>query len=316
MMVVQHRMRRLTASPLASQQERKRPWRWTVATCLTRDQLIVACVVLTSLTSLGFLGIRRFEYGVTFHPVRYVSGSPWAIPQGVEDVWFTTADSVRLNGWFIRSDTQPASATVIYFHSNGGNISYLSRVGKNLSRPGFDVLLFDYRGYGRSEGDVDSERELNKDGDAAYDYIVQGRGVRPERLVLYGRSLGTTVATDVAARRPCGAVILESGLSSAADMAGHMLPWLPPPLYAAGKNRFESTRKLARVRVPVLIAHGDPDPVIPVAQGRQLYEAANAPKTLLIYPGAGHNVQGAMGEEYLAAVSAFIRAAIPPEPKR
>nr|MBA3439122.1 alpha/beta hydrolase [Pyrinomonadaceae bacterium] len=131
-----------------------------------------------------------------------------------------------------------------------------------------------------------------------------------ERLVLYGQSLGTTVAADVASRRACGALILESGLSSAAEMAAVVLPWLPRKAYVVGKNRFDSARKLSLVRVPVLITHGDPDAVIPVEQGRALYKAANEPKKLLIFPGAGHNVHGNTGARYVGVVAEFIRGAV------
>jgi uncharacterized protein len=281
---------------------------------LTREKLIAYVITIIFFSMIGFFALRKFEAAVTFHPVRYSSNSLWTLPEGTEDVWLTTSDNVRLNGWLVRSGTEPPKATIIYFHGNGGNISNVAWVGKNLASSGFDVLLVDYRGYGRSDGEVDGERELNLDGDAAYDYIVKMRGVRPEKVVLYGQSLGTTVAVDLAARKPCGAVILESGLSSAAEMAAQVLPRIARPLYVLGKNRFESARKLAQVKSPILIAHGDPDPVIPTEQGRKLYGAANEPKKLLIYPGAGHNVHGMVGQEYLDEVSSFIDQAMSKNP--
>ena len=276
----------------------------------TREKIIALIVALMFTGSLSFFGLRRFESSVIFHPVRYSVDKPWVLPRGAEDVWFTTSDNLNLHGWFIKSNNTPALATVIYFHGNGGNISHVAWIGKNLASRGFDVLLFDYRGYGRSEGEVDGETELYRDGDAAYEYVVTLRGVRPEQLILYGQSLGTTVAADVASRKPCGAVILESGLSSAADMAAVVLPYLPRRIYILGRNRFESARKLSQVKVPVLITHGDPDPVIPVEQGRSLYAAANEPKKLLIFPGAGHNVHGDVGERYVDVVADFIREAV------
>jgi hypothetical protein len=264
---------------------------------------------------ISLFALRKFEAAVTFHPLRYSSNSLWTLPEGAEDVWLTTSDNVRLNGWLVRSGTQPSNATIIYFHGNGGNISHVAWVGKNLASRGFDVLLVDYRGYGRSDGEVDGESELNLDGDAAYNYIVNMRGVGPEKVVLFGQSLGTTVAVDLASRKPCGAVILESGLSSAREMAAQVLPWIARPLYALGKNRFESARKLAQVKSPILVTHGDPDPIIPVEQARKLYAAANEPKKLLIYPGAGHNVHGTVGQEYLDEVSSFIDGAISKNPR-
>jgi fermentation-respiration switch protein FrsA (DUF1100 family) len=129
-------------------------------------------------------------------------------------------------------------------------------------------------------------------------------------VVLFGQSLGTTVAVDVASRKPCGAVILESGVSSSADLAAQLFPWIPRPLYALGKNRFESAGKLAYVKSPILIVHGDPDSTIPTEHGRKLYAAANEPKKLLLYPGEGHNVHGVMGAKYLDEVSNFVQQAI------
>jgi hypothetical protein len=277
---------------------------------LSRERLIASLVLLLLACALGFLALRKFEALVTFHPAHYSPGESWRIPANAEEVWLKTSDNVRLNAWLVRASAQPSLATIIYFHGNGGNISNLEWTGRELASRGFDVLLLDYRGYGRSDGETDGERELNLDGEAAYDYIVRVRGVSPARVVLFGQSLGTTVAADLASRKPCGALLMESGLSSAADMAAQVLYWLPRPLYSLGKNRFESAHKLARVHAPVLIVHGEPDPVIPTEQGRKLYAAANQPKRLLIYPGAGHNVQGIERERYLDEVSDFIRHAV------
>ncbi|MGH9901517.1 MAG: alpha/beta hydrolase [Pyrinomonadaceae bacterium] len=256
--------------------------------------------------------LRRFEHAVTFHPARYAGGDAWAPPAGAEDVWFAGAGGERLHGWLVRaSGARPSSATVIYFHGNGGNLTNVGWVGTRLAARGFDVLLFDYRGYGRSEGDVTDERGIYEDADAAYDYAVRVRGVRPERLALYGQSLGTTAVADLASRRPCGAVVLESGLSSASDMASVVLPWLPRPLHALARNRFDSARKLADARCPVLVAHGELDATIPAAQGRALYAAAPAPKELIVVPGAGHNdVVAVGGDAYLDSVAAFVRRAV------
>ena len=259
---------------------------------------------------LLFSGIRWIETALTFHPERWKPGERWNLPQGGEEVWLTTSDRLRLHGWFINSRQRPAAATVIFFHGNGGNINSLGWLGEALARRGFDVLLFDYRGYGRSEGAVSGEQGIYNDADAAYDYVLNERGTRPGRLVLYGQSLGTTAVADVASRREVGAIILESGLSSANDMAASMFPWLPSRLHSLGENRFESARKLSSVRCPVLVTHNDPDPTIPTEQGRKLYEAANEPKKLIIIPGAGHGVSCVAGEAYLDTVAGFIREAV------
>lgn len=260
---------------------------------------------------LGVWALRRFETAVVFHPEAYVGGAAWPLPEGGEDVWFETADGTRLHGWFVRARAGRPAATIIFFHGNGGNLSYLGWFGEMWAARGYDVLLFDYRGYGRSGGAVAGERELYADADAAYDYAVKARGVAPERVVLYGQSLGTTAATDLAARRPCAALILESGLSSAADMAALIMPGLPGFVHRLARNRFESARKLERVRCPVLVAHGERDETIPVEQGRKLYAAAREPKELIVLPAAGHNdMASAGGEEYLNRLDAFMRRAL------
>jgi fermentation-respiration switch protein FrsA (DUF1100 family) len=274
---------------------------------LTRNKIIALLSVLILASAAATFALRRFESAVTFHPVKYSPDGGWTLPAGAEDVWFVTSDRVRLHGWYFAPASKPAAATVIYFHGNGGNISNVGWIGKSLVARGFSVLLFDYRGYGRSEGEVEGETELYRDGDAAYNYVVNGRGTSPEKVVLYGQSLGTAVAADVAARKHCSAVILESGLSSASDMTAEVLPWMPHSLYILAKNRFESARKLSRLDVPVLITHGEPDPIIPTGQGRKLYAAAHEPKRLLIFPGAGHNVNGNLGEKYLDVVADFIQ---------
>lgn len=280
---------------------------------ITRETAWALLVALLFMGGFLFFGLRWIETSITFHPVRYHPGETWTLPKGGEDVWFTTPDGVRLHGWFVQSNSKPAAATVIFFHGNGGNINNLGWLGEDLAARGFDVLLFDYRGYGQSEGSVTGEQGIYSDAEAAYDYVLKERGVSPERLVLYGQSLGTTAVAEVASRRACGAIILESGLSSASDMAASIFPWLPRRLHGLGRNRFESARKLSGVRCPVLVTHGDPDPTIPTEQGRKLYAAANEPKKLLILPGAGHGVSSFGGDRYLDTMAEFIREAVESE---
>ena len=274
-----------------------------------------AMLSLLVLTLIGlplvYFASRRFEKSVTFHPVREPWGGEWKLPAGAEDVWFEVQDGTRLHGWFVRSAQKPAAATVIFLHGNGGNLSYLDWLGESLADKGFDVLLFDYRGYGRSEGSVSDERGIYEDADAAYDYVSKERGVAPEKIVLYGQSLGTAAAVDVAARKTCGALVLESGLSSAGDMAATIMPWLPSFVRGLTQNRFDSVGKLPAVRCPVFVAHGDRDEVIPVEQGRTLYAAAPEPKRLVIVNGAGHNDLSIVGgTAYTRELADFIKKSV------
>lgn len=245
---------------------------------------------------------------MTFRPSRM--STTQVIPAGAENVWFNSADGTRLNGWFFQCQTKPELATMIFFHGNGGNISNISWLAERFANHGFNVLIFDYRGYGLSDGVAANESDLYADGDAAVDFVMSKKGVRSERIVLYGHSLGTAIAADVASRRTVGAVVLESGFSSASSVANTALPWLPRFLHVLGKNRFESARKLNSVKAPILIAHGDPDGTIPTSEAKLLYAAANEPKKLLIVPGAGHVVFGSAGKEYLDQVEQFMRESI------
>jgi fermentation-respiration switch protein FrsA (DUF1100 family) len=281
----------------------------TQSKAITRERVIGIAVGLIVASFAFVFGLRWLEAAMTFHPTRIAVGSV-SRPAGAEDVWITTKDNVRLHAWFFKSDRGPSVATVIYFHGNGGNITNVGWVAESLAARGFDTLLLDYRGYGQSEGASRDENTLYADGDAAVDYISSQRGVDPGRIVLYGQSLGTVVATDLAVRHRCGALVLESGFSSAASVASHALPWLPRWLHFIGRNRFESAEKLKRISVPVLITHGDPDPVLPTEEAHTLFAAANEPKKLLIFRGAGHNVFGSLGDRYLDQIEQFIHSSV------
>lgn len=277
---------------------------------LTRERLIAATVALV-LGCVAFVyGLRWFELLITFHPEPLSAHEIKSPAEGAEIVWFNSADGTRLNGWFFESQLKPATATIVFFHGNGGNISSVGWMGQRFAKHGFNVLLFDYRGYGASEGVVADESGLYADGDAAVAFVVNNKGVRPEQIILYGHSLGTTVAADVASRGNYGAVVLESGFSSASSLASSALPWLPTWLHFLGRNRFESARKLANVKSPILIAHGDPDRTIPTNEARLLFASANEPKKLLLVPGAGHVVFADAGESYLNQVEQFMRDAM------
>ena len=277
---------------------------------MTRQRLIALSVSLVLGAGAFVYGLRWLESAMTFHPVRIAQGQRMHLPDGAEDVWFSASDGTPLHGWLYRAEGKPPIATVIYFHGNGGNISNVGWVGQRLASKGLNVLLSDYRGYGASKGVASNEADLYADGDAALAFMENELRVSPEEIVLYGQSLGTTVVVDVASRHKVGAIILESGLSSASSVAETALPWLPRWLHFLGRNRFESARKLASVHVPVLITHGDPDPVIPTEQSRILFAAANEPKKLLTFPNVGHNVFGSLGDSYLDQVEQFIRESI------
>ena len=260
-------------------------------------------IYLTLIVATSPFVVRGLEPYLTHHPYAFDGNKDWELPANAEEIWFTTADNVKLNAWFLHAP-QPSKGTVLYSHGNGGNLTFVRGVAQDLVQHGLDVLIYDYRGYGRSEGSIPSEAEMYADGDAAYEFLTKTRGIQTEKLAIYGLSLGTTVSTDLASRRPCGALVLEAPLSSASDMANVMLPILPRSLHWIGKNKFESERKISSVKCPVLIAHGDADEMIPTEQGRKVFAAANEPKKLMIIAHGKHWLPETNG--YLNSVSEFI----------
>lgn len=250
-------------------------------------------------------GVRKLEFLVTYHPRAYTPGPHWTCPTNGEDVWFKSASGQRVHGWYFPAERKPAVATVLYCHGNGGDLTDVKWIACELAGRAMNVLIFDYRGYGRSEGKLTNEYGLYADADAAYHYLTMERGVRTENLVIHGQSLGTTAAIDLASRRSCGALIVQSGLTSASDMGRVALPWLPRWLHFLSANRFESLRKIASTKCPVFVMHGDQDEVIPVEQGKKLYEAAPEPKRLLILEAGDHNLTHDVAR-YLDSVTQFV----------
>ena len=271
-----------------------------------------AAIYLPILLLIFFFGLRHLEFLMTYHPRPYVHGPNWNPPANGEDVWFKVSSGERVHGWLVRSWSRPVLATVLYCHGNGGDLTDVAWVAEDLSKHNLDVLIFDYRGYGRSEGKLTDEWGLYADADAAYDFLIRERGVKTEKLVLYGQSLGTAAAIDLVSRRPAAALVVESGLSSASDMGAIALPWLPRWLHRLSRNRFESVRKIADIKCPVLVTHGAEDEVIPSDQGRKLYETARDPKELIIIPGGDHNLFGSGGNAYLKRIVDFIQNTIKP----
>ena len=286
----------------------RRPEHWKLETgnFFQLPRIVRIAIYFPILLVLLFFGFRWIEHMIVYHPDPYVPGPRWTLPRNAEDVWIPVSDTQRIHGWYFKSEKQPASATILYCHGNGGNISYLGWFGEALAQRGFDVLLIDYRGYGRSDGSTGDERQLYQDVEKAYDYLITVRKTSPGSIALYGHSLGTTAAIDVASRHGCGALIVESGLSSAGDMGKVAFPWMPRLMTGLAKNKFDSAGKIGKVRCPVLVAHGTDDRVIPIDQGRQLFEFAKEPKELIIIPGGDHFLVRGPDDEYLDRLAGFI----------
>ena len=193
-----------------------------------------------------------------------------------------------------------AAVTVLYAHGNAEDLGQLAPYLEELRRTGFAVLAFDYRGYGMSTGSPPSAKGATSDMEAVYRHAVKTLAIPPSRIVLYGRSVGSGPATDLASRVPIGGLVLESAFVSAFRVLTKvsLLPF----------DRFHNLRHIRRVRAPVLVIHGTADEVIPVSHGRLLYEAAGQPRQALWIDGAHHNdVPFVAGARYWSTLAAFGR---------
>jgi fermentation-respiration switch protein FrsA (DUF1100 family) len=247
--------------------------------------IVIGAVVVLSAAAL-FLVWPALLRSSTYPGGRLAPGQGdpalWGLPDG-EEVRLTAADGVRLHGWWIPARTADACGAVVYFHGNANTIAPRAWLGRALAERGLDVLLFDYRGYGLSEGRP-SEAGLRRDARAAWDHVVRERGIDPGRVVLFGHSLGSAVATDLALERHAAALVLGAPFPGFPDLVRHHAPWLPLRILPWRDGRYTAGGRIGELRMPVLIALGEADRVIPPAFSRAVYDAAPEPRRLVVTP--------------------------------
>ena len=234
-------------------------------------KVLASTLRITLATTIGLvLYVQFFEHRLIYFPEPDLVASPRS---DYEDIYFETGDGVRLHGWLIGADSPNV---LVLSHGNGGNIGYRAEMGDFLMEElRVNVFMYDYRGYGLSEGRP-SESGTYADIRAAYDLILS-RGFPPEAIYLMGQSLGTGVTVDLASKVPVGGVILEAPFTSVPAMVRRRfhipIDWLL-------NTRYDSLGKIAAVGVPVVFVHDRRDPVVPYALGRTLFDATPEPKKL------------------------------------
>ncbi len=259
-------------------------------------------LLIIAIPVILFFIIRFFEQKSLYYPFSAVEITPKDIGLDYEDVHIATKDGVDIHGWFIPAK-EPEGA-LLFSHGNGGNISHRLEKLQMLHELNLDILIYDYRGYGKSRGKP-SEQGLYLDAQVTLDYLIHEKRYEPDHIIAYGESLGGAVAIQLAAGTELGGLIIEGSFSSIKDIARHYFPYIPSFIY---KTRFDSVRKIRDIPVPKLIVHSIDDEVIPFKYGVALFEAAAEPKKFVILKG-GHNDAFLVSRDlYLPEIQAFTSA--------
>jgi len=266
---------------------------WRIAKSLVR----IAVGVYVGICLLMYV----FQSHLLYYPLREIEDTPQRVGLAYEEVTLRTEDGLRLGAWYVPATD--ARGTALFCHGNAGNISHRIETLQILHRLRLNVLIFDYRGYGTSQGSP-TEAGTYRDAEAAWRHLVEARGVAPGDVILHGRSLGGAVAAHLAETHPPRALILESAFTSVPDVARGMYPWLPVRLLA--RFQYNTLERIGRIACPKLIIHSRGDDLIPFACGQRLFEAAAEPKTFLEITGSHADGFLASGKRYENGLDRFV----------
>jgi uncharacterized protein len=258
--------------------------------------------VTIAVVYIGFVAfLMVFEDFFVFMPG---SSANWHEPNGfhAEDVTLTSADGTSIHAWWI--PCEDGDGAILFCHGQMGNLSTRGFLMKRLLRLKKSILLFDYPGFGKSEGDP-SEQGCYDAADAAYDWLLDEQKIPAERIVIMGKSLGSGIATDLASRRANHALVLVMALTSTPDVAAHLMPFVPA--HWIMRNRFDNLSKIGRCKGAVFLSHGCHDRKIPCRHSELLYEAAPEPKKIHLCDGVGHDLR-CLADDCLDEIDAFLRA--------
>lgn len=248
------------------------------------------------------------QKGMLYYPQRALEMRPDMVGLSYVDINLETHDGVAIHGWYVTAPNPRGAA--LFLHGNAGNLSNRVPLIQLLNSLALDVCIIDYRGYGKSDGEP-TEEGTYADARAAWEYLLFERGLAPEQIVLFGRSLGAAVAAQLAASvnpAPAG-VILEGCFTSVPDMGAEIYPWLPVRLLA--RYDYNTRAAVREFNAPLLVLHSSDDQVTPLSQGRAVFDAANEPKRFVELLG-GHDDAYIVSEtEYTNALREFLDGTLP-----
>jgi uncharacterized protein len=263
---------------------------------------------------LACLLLYKFQNRVLFVPTQRIEDTPANYGLTYKEIWLPIGDqgdrSVpkdRINAWWIPASSKTAP-TVLYCHGNGHNVGEASELASRFHKMGLSVFAFDYRGYGKSEGAFPSETAVYADAERAWDYLVKDQNIPPQKIVIYGHSLGGAIAINLATHHPdAGGLIVQSSFSNALEMAKRNWWTAIFPVDALLNQRFESLRKVSQLQMPVLYLHGTADKLIPFEMSQRLFAETRSSKQIKLFPGAGHNdLPKVGGAVYTQTVKDFV----------
>lgn len=265
---------------------------------------IFGTIVVVYLVILIF--VYFMQQKLVYFPSHTVAMTPGNLNLDFEDLYLTTDDGIRINAWYVPADS--ARATLILCHGNGGNISHRLETIELFNQLNLSVLIFDYRGYGKSEGKT-TEYGTYKDAEAAWDYLINQKNIPQEKIIVFGRSLGGAVASWLAREKKPGVLIIESSFTSIPDIAAKLYPYLPVRLIS--RFDYNSGEYIKDVQSPILFIHSPDDDLIAYELGTKLFERANEPKEFLKISGSHNEGFLSSGDLYKNGIKDFLDKYLP-----
>jgi alpha-beta hydrolase superfamily lysophospholipase len=248
--------------------------------------------------------LRWFEHSQVYHPDRLLIANGGELGRPFENLLLKTSDGIGIHAWFFSADqSSPRKGLVLLVcHGNAGNISHRLSLARALLQTGVNVFLFDYRGFGQSEG-TPTEEGTYLDAQAAHHWLTQ-QGYSPTNIILFGESLGGGIASELAVREKIGGLILQSTFSCIPDVGAELFPWLPVRWMAS--IHYNTCEKLPRITVPVLVMHSRMDALIRFRHAEKNFARANEPKLMWELQG-DHNESVVDEQHFVAGVEKFLR---------
>lgn len=262
---------------------------------MVRAAIYIFCLVIFM---TGY--VRYIENSKIFFPAQKLSATPSQIGIKFDDVYFHTPDKVSLNGWFIPK--AGARYTVLFLHGNGGNIGDRLDKIKIFYDIGVNIFIVDYRGYGRSKGRI-SEKGFYVDAQSCYNYLVNNLKIEPNRILVYGESLGGAAAIDLASKVAAAGLIIEGAFTSIKELGKTVHPFLTIFLLS---DKFNSLTKIHQITSPKLFIHSSGDELVPFGLGQKLYKKAAPPKQLVELAGDHNNAFIESRGKYIGEIKKFI----------